>query len=134
MRRYERENNERENNAPLLPHPSPPVAGHRVSPEGMRAGELTLPFVGCSILQLARAVLESSLCCGYGRAGWLTYSATTQYQIQGFELAHPDIYTIYELPQYWKGMVLQTQSCRISMTQGNNRISKSPGEDPAFIV
>ena len=34
-----------------------------------------------------------------------------------------------------KGSVLQIQNYRISMTQGNNRISKrSPSEDPVLIV
>jgi hypothetical protein len=34
-----------------------------------------------------------------------------------------------------KELVLQSQSGRISMAQGNNRISKrSPGENPALIV
>ena len=86
--------------------------------------------------ELARAVLESSpWWCGCRRAGRLTNSATTQAQIQGFELAHPNIYPIYELLECMKGPVLQIQSCRISMTQGNNRISKrSPSEDPVLIV
>ena len=35
--------------------------------------------------------------CGYRRASRLTNSATTQAQIQGFELAHPNIYPTYEL-------------------------------------
>ena len=53
----------------------------------------------------------------------MTNSATTQALIQGFVLAHPNIYPIYELLACVKGLVLQIQSCRISMTQGNNRIS-----------
>ena len=85
---------------------------------------------------LARAVLESSpWWCGCRRAGRLTNSATIQAQIQGFELAHPNIYPIYELLECMKGLVLQIQNYRISMTQGNNRISKrSPSEDPVLIV
>ena len=45
--------------------------------------------------ELALAVLESSpWWCGFGKAGGLTKSASTQVQIQGFELAHPIIYPI----------------------------------------
>jgi hypothetical protein len=52
--------------------------------------------------------------------------------MQGFELANPNIYFIYE---HVKGTVLQNKSCRISMTQGNNRISnKNPDWDPVLIV
>ena len=60
---------------------------------------------------------------------------STQAQIQGFALDHPNIYPIYELLESVKDPVLQSQSCRISMTQGNNRISeRSPSEDPVWIV
>ncbi|KAL6033887.1 hypothetical protein STEG23_019606 [Scotinomys teguina] len=70
-----------------------------------------------------------------GRAGGLINSGTTQVQIQGYELAHPNIHSIYELHESVKGLVLQTQGCRISTTQGNNRISKrSPREDPGLMV
>ena len=48
----------------------------------------------------------------------MTNSATTQAQIQSFELE-----PIYELLVYVKKVVLQIQSCRISMTQSNNRIT-----------
>ena len=48
----------------------------------------------------------------------MTKSDTTQVQIQGFEMAHPNIYPIYELIQCLKGPVLQTQSCRISKITG----------------
>jgi hypothetical protein len=42
----------------------------------------------------------------------------------------PNIYPIYELLEHMKGLVLQTQSYRISMTQGNNRKSeRSPSID-----
>ena len=65
----------------------------------------------------------------------MTSSTTTQAPIQGFELTHPNIYPIYELLECVKDPVLQSQSCRISMTQGNNRISeRSPREDPVLIV
>ena len=58
------------------------------------------------------------------RASRLTSSDTSQAQIQGFELAHPNIYPINELLECMKGLVLQIQNYRISMTQGNNRISE----------
>ncbi|ERE69438.1 small conductance calcium-activated potassium channel protein 2 [Cricetulus griseus] len=62
------------------------------------------------------------------RAGLLTNPGTTQAQIQGFVLAHPNnhpnTYPIYELLKCAKGLVVQNQSFRISMTQGNSRISK----------
>ena len=54
----------------------------------------------------------------------MTSSATTQAQIQGFELAHPNIYPICELLEHMKGLDLQNPSFSISMTQGNNRVSK----------
>lgn len=67
-------------------------------------------------------------------ASRLTSSATIQVHIRGFELAHPNIYPIYELLEHVKGPVLQIQSFRISMTQGNNRITKrSPGEDTVLV-
>ena len=65
----------------------------------------------------------------------MTNSATTQVQIQGFELAHPNIYPTYELLELVKGPVLQIQSCRISMAHGNDRLSKmSPSEVPELIA
>ena len=47
----------------------------------------------------------------------LANSATTQAQIQGFELTHPNIYLICELLEPMKGPILQIKGCRISMTQ-----------------
>jgi hypothetical protein len=52
----------------------------------------------------------------------LTNSANTQPLTQSFEMAHPNIYPIYELLEHMKGPDLQNRSCRIAMTQGNNRI------------
>jgi hypothetical protein len=46
-------------------------------------------------------------------------SATIQAKIQAFELADPNIYPTYELLEFMKGLVLQKQSFRISMIQGN---------------
>jgi hypothetical protein len=62
------------------------------------------------------------------RASGLTNSATSQTQIQSLELAQPTIYPIYELLEYVKEPVLQKQSYKISMTQGNN-----PGENPVLM-
>ena len=50
----------------------------------------------------------------------MTNSITTQGQIQDLELAHHNIYSIYELQVHMKVLVLQFQSYRISMTQGSN--------------
>jgi hypothetical protein len=45
------------------------------------------------------------------------------------------IHCIYELLEQVKRLVLQIESCRISMTQGNNRISeRSPIEGPRLIL
>ena len=64
---------------------------------------------------------------------WRANIATTQAQIQSYELTHPNIYPICEL--HVKELVLQTQSCRTSMTHSNNSISKrSPIEDPVLKV
>jgi hypothetical protein len=65
------------------------------------------------------------------RAGRLTNSALSQ----GFELACPNIYLLYELLELVKESILHIQSCRISMTQGNNRVSeRSAGENPVLIM
>ena len=69
------------------------------------------------------------------RVGGLTSSDTSQAQIQGFELAHPNIYPMDELPECIKRLVLQIQNYRVSMTQGNNKISeRSPSEVSVLIV
>jgi hypothetical protein len=45
-------------------------------------------------------------------------------------LAHPNIYPIDELLECMKELVLQIKNYRISMTQGDNRLSKrSPSKD-----
>jgi hypothetical protein len=50
-------------------------------------------------------------------------------------LGHPNIYPIYDLLEHMKGLVLQIQSCRISMKQGNNGIAeRSPDVAPVLIV
>ena len=98
---------------------------------GMRSGELAV-----ALGELIGEELESlPWWCGFGRAGWLTNSATIQAQNQGFELPHPNIYPIYELPELMKEPVMQIQSFRISMAQGNDKIPKGiPSEDPVLIV
>ena len=51
-----------------------------------------------------------------------------------FSWPTPTYNCIYELLEHMKGLVLQSQSDRISVVQGNNRVSeKSPGEDPVLI-
>jgi hypothetical protein len=56
-------------------------------------------LLAAALGELAGAVLESSpWWYGCGKVGGLTSSATSHAQIQGFELAHPNIYLlIYEL-------------------------------------
>ena len=54
---------------------------------------------------------------GCWRAGGLTNSATIQAQIQGSELAHPNIYPIIELLEHVKEPVLLIQDCRIRQQQ-----------------
>jgi hypothetical protein len=47
----------------------------------------------------------------------------------------PNIHPIYELLEYEKGLGLLNQSCKITTTQDNNRLSeRSPREDPLLIV
>lgn len=65
----------------------------------------------------------------------MSSSDTIQAQIQGFELAHPNINSICELLESMKGQVLHIQSYRISTTQGDSRVSKgSPSKFPVLIV
>ena len=66
---------------------------------------------------------------------WWLNSATTQAQIQGSELAYPNICPIYELLKPVKEPILHIQSYRKFRTQGNNRISeRSPSEVPVLIA
>lgn len=61
-------------------------------------------------------------------------SNTSQAQVQGFELAHPDIYSVDELLGCMNEQVLQMQNYRISMTHGDNRIAeRSPSEVSVLI-
>ena len=81
--------------------------------------------------ELTKAMLDHSLWwCGYRRAGRLTDSGNSQAQIQGFELVHLNIYPSYDLLELLRRSVLQIQRCRMSTTQGNNRIlDRSPCEE-----
>lgn len=75
------------------------------------------------------------MCQRHRRAGRVIKSANTLVQMQGFKLTHPNIYPTFERLDCMKGSVLQKQSCRISMTQDNNRVSeKNPCEDPVLMV
>ena len=73
-------------------------------PEGVRAGALTLLPHGRAGELIPVVQVQKS--------GQADSSATTQAQIQGFELAHPKIYIIHELLEHMKGPVLMIQSCR----------------------
>jgi hypothetical protein len=68
------------------------------------------------------------------KAGRLASSDSSQGQIKGCELVHPNNYPIYEQLECMKGLVLQIQNYKISMTPGSNRIYKrSPIEVPVLI-
>ena len=64
----------------------------------------------------------------------LTRFATIQAQIQGSEMAHPqNLYHLGRVGTHKRAN--PTESCRISMTQSNNRIAgRSPHEDPTMMV
>lgn len=58
-----------------------------------------------------------------------------QTQIKDLELAHSNICLIYELLEHMKRPLLRIKRYRISMTQDNNKKSKSsPSEDPGMTV
>lgn len=98
-------------------------------PNDIRTGELTLPSDMAELGSLAGAMLESSCWWfGEGRTGGLSSLTTTEAHIQGFELAHPQVYIICEL---WECCPKAAGSVNTDLTQGNNRITKkSPSEDP----
>jgi hypothetical protein len=52
-------------------------------------------------------------------------------------LTHHNIYPLYELLEYMKGLVLQIQRYRMSLTHCNHRINviseRNPHEDPVLI-
>lgn len=45
-------------------------------------------------------------------------------------VGHPNIYSIYDLLEPVKRLVLLIQSCRIAITQDNRMSERSPGEHP----
>lgn len=132
------------------------------SPKGVRAGGMAPPLASCSTWgnrpcctsprQHSRDSLcwlqhlgELSLLLSWaelaswpqwyapGRADRLTNSATTQTQIQDFELAYPNMYPMYKLLELLRGLALQNQSYTISKTQSNNKVSgRILTEDPVL--
>ena len=83
---------------------------------------LSLPLICWSFRESKSCILHGQQCSSGPGCG-------------GFELAHPNIYPIYELLECVKVPVLQIQNYRISMTQGNDRISeRSPSEVPVLMV
>ena len=58
--------------------------------------------------------------CCLSTGGLNNYTAS-QVSIQGFEVIHHKIYPIYDLLEHMKGLVFHTKSCRVTMTQGNNK-------------
>lgn len=92
--------------------------------------------MGMALGKLAFSVWKSLIWwCENERAGRLSNLATTYHRMQGFEFAHPNIYPIYDMLGCMKRLVLQFQSCMISIAQGNNRRSeKSPDKKPVLVV
>ena len=84
-------------------------------------------FAGKTDLPLAWAKQEKWRSFHWHRRAVADRLTSTQAQIQGFELTHPNIYPTYECWSMRRGQILQNQSCRISMTQDNN------SEDPVLI-
>ena len=63
--------------------------------------------------KLTKVVLKSShWWYVYRRAGRQTNSANTQTQIQGFNLAHPNIYLIYEVLNQERSWSFRSKSAR----------------------
>lgn len=61
--------------------------------------------------------------------------ASTQTQIQDFEWAYSSMDTVYELLRHLKVQVVENQSFRTSMTQGNNRVfERSSHKNTVLIV
>lgn len=137
------------------PLPLAAMASWRTDSGSRRAGEPALPVVCWAVMVRELAIFltscktwESRPCtsidhegkagpgcggivgfAGELGAGSLTNSDTAQTQIQAFDLAYP-IYLINEPLETLKGLVLQTQNYRISMTQDTNR---TPNEVPVLI-
>ena len=62
--------------------------------------------------------------CKCQRDDVLTSLATNKALIWGFELSHPNNYPVYELLEHMKGLAWQSQSYRVSETQGNSGIAE----------
>lgn len=81
---------------------------------------------------------SSHLWQGQGRTdgyGEQTNHEVAQAQNQDYDLICPNILPIYHALEHVKEADTQTQSFRISITYGNNRITKrSSNEGPASIV
>lgn len=73
---------------------------------GMKARELVLLFT-CYSTWKSRPCPKPGQHCRTGSGSTGKLSTTTQAQFQNFELARPNIYTIYELLVREKGPVLQ---------------------------
>lgn len=95
----------------------------------MRAGALSLSLAGFSTGEAGRdssGELSLAGVVGFRRTDGLTNSTTTQTQVQSFELSHPNVYPIYELPKHVHGLVLEIQAAGF---QGSNRmLERSPSE------
>lgn len=61
---------------------------------------------------------------GQQRTDWQANPTMAQAWFQGYDLACPNIHSIYDLLEHVKGPDLQAQNCKISITQANNRISQ----------
>ena len=92
------------------PHPSPQDAGELAclcERRGTGPASHQLQYSGETAVPLACMPWESwPQWLRLRRTGVLTNLTTTQTQIQGFELAHPNINPIYELLDHMKGSVL----------------------------
>lgn len=105
---------------------SQPAAGRRAGPEVMRTGELALSVTCYSNGEIRPHTLPQEDCrAGPGSKGTgepaLGHKSRTDPVISQ---AHPDIDLSNEWLEDMQGPILQIQSCRNSITQGNNRISE----------
>lgn len=106
------------------PHPLLGLCG-RAGPNGVGIGEWAWSLIW--------PVQESGLWWpGHGRAGRLTNSTIMQAQIQGIEMAQPNIFPIYQGLEHMERPVLWIQRCTIPVTQG--RISESLYKGPVWIL
>lgn len=96
------------------------------------------PYHACMRVALMVWVLENWP-CSLPTGGWpwwkpaLTNSATTQAHIRGFELSHPNMFTIYNFMMPVKGLVLWDHNIRISITQVNSSLSENKFNEGSVI-